>query len=281
MRYSKQAKNIIRRKLFPPSVCDLRNTLQSPLELPYLSRSILRNDRILMNIPVSRCRTPIYSNLDRTVNPFVKTIVQVQLNNTGSYENSALKEFYDTTTPENSSEVLGIDNSILKEYPSYQYVYPWMGENFDDILHRRRAVSVKENRANGAVNLSVEELGHTDFGPVTPLKGNIEFQRLTRIFNNIKASGYHENPRVLDGGIRGYFLIDDPNKDWCFMITSGKHRAYALAALEHQEIPVIIDMKLHVLKRLMDIDIWPQVRNSVFTKSEARSIFDNVLKGKP
>lgn len=280
MNYSKRAANIIKRKLFPLSVCDLRSHISSPMELSYLSRSVLKNDRILLNVPISKGRAPVYSNLDQKDNPFVKTMIQVQQNKATSYENSALKDFYDSVNPRNSSEVFGIDNSILKELPSYQYLYPWMGESFDDILIRRRAVSKKENLVNGDVKLSVEEMGHTDFGPVTNIKGAIEFQRVSLIYNSIKDLGYQEKPKSLDGGIRGYFLIDDQNNDWCFMITAGKHRAYALAALGHKELPVIIDLKLHVLKRWIDVDFWPQIRNSVFSKNEARFIFQKVLKGK-
>lgn len=279
MRYTKLLRNSIKAKLFPLTVYDLRTSNIVPSELPYLPRKILRNDRFLLNIPISKCRTPIYSNLDSTRNPFVKTLLQYKEDDTLTYEKSALRQFYQTTTPKNTSEVFGIDNAALREFPSYQYLYPWMGESFQDILARRKAVSVKENRENGSINGSLEEIGHTDFGPVAEEKGQIELQRLKAIYNAISKAGYIEKPQHLDGGILGYFLIDDLNGDWCFMITSGKHRAYALSALEYKTIPVFIEVNFHILKRLSDIEFWPQVKNSIFTKDEARFIFRNVLRG--
>lgn len=256
------------------SITNFRDGLYHPIDIMYQTRQN-SSSIILINIPVSRCRTQIWNTLEKEKSPFVNTIISYQKNRSTNYSTSPLKQYYETYLPESAGEVLRLNgNEKLSRIPPFGYILPWDNQNFDQAIKIREKVALYENKKEGS-HLDITA-GHTDFGPVSEQKGEIEFKRLIRVTEQIQELGYKENPYLEDGGIRGYFLIGTGN-EWCFNIKSGKHRAYALAALGYHSIPVIIDSDLLSVIRTIDIDFWPQVRSSIFSAAEALRLAKNIL----
>lgn len=253
----------------------LRGNIIHPLEVTYSINHTAGFPIILMDIPISKCRTQIWNTLEEHKNPFVKTIIDYSKNKTSDYYSSAIKVYYESYKPDNAGEVLRLsDNEALKQIPAYGYTLPWDNQNTDKIIKIRERDARNENRREGkAIGLSA---GYSDFGPVDTGKGEIEFRRLVKIFENIKKQGYIEKYYLNDGGIRGYFIIKD-NNDWCFIIKSGKHRAYALSALGFVNIPVIVDHNITMIKQVNNLHFWPQVKNGFFSENEAYIVANNIL----
>jgi hypothetical protein len=257
------------------NIISLRGKIIHPLEVAYTTVKTDIASRVLMDIPVTKCRTQLWNTLEESKNPFVKTITDYSKNKALVYDATAIKNYYENYVPKNAGEVLRLsDNETLKQIPAYGYILPWDSESVDEIIRTRERVACNENRLEGKqIGLSA---GYTDFGPVDIEKGEIEFKRLIKIFKNIKKQGYTERHYLNDGGIRGYFLMGD-NDDWCFIIKAGKHRAYALSALGYENIPVIIDYNMGIIKRVNDLHFWTQVNNGIFSRNEAYTVANNML----
>src|SRR5690554_4686738 len=74
-------------------IIDLRDKeIDTPLILSLPRHD--RQDRILLNIPVERCRTQIWNTLEADKNPFVKTIVDYKENRVTGYKLSAIEDYY-------------------------------------------------------------------------------------------------------------------------------------------------------------------------------------------
>lgn len=252
-------------------IIDLRD---KEVDIP-LAQSLGRYDsrnRVLLNIPIEKCRTQVWNTLEINGSPFVQTIVDYDKKKVIEYGSSALESYYSKYQPKSASEVLKItNNKTLDESPALGYVFPWDEFTPEEMIRKRKRVALSENHAIGsALDLSY---GHTDFGPVSIEKGKIEFYRLIETFKSIKERGYIEKPYLSDGGIRGYFLVAE--EDWCFIIKAGKHRSYALSALGYDSIPVILDTSFGTVE-CRDIPYWRQVINGTFTEEEA-SIFVNKM----
>ena len=256
-----------------PELIDWRGKNIHPLEIVYHTNNSAAF--FLMDIPILKCRTQLWNTLEECKNPFVKTIVDVNNKKNSDYNSSSLKKNYESYIPKNAAEVLRLnENEKLKKIPAYGYTLPWINQNVEEAIKTREKDALKENRKEGnPIGLSA---GHTDFGPVTAEKGEIEFNRLVKIFNNIKKQGYIENPYLPDGAVKGYFLTGE-NDDWCFIIKSGKHRAYALSAMGYITIPVVIDAGCGFVKRIYDLPFWPQVKNGFFSEKEAFILANNIL----
>lgn len=254
---------------------NLRGKTIHPLEMVYGINNRAGSPTILMNIPVSKCRTQIWNTLEENKNPFVKTIIDYGKNKGPDYGSSAVKAYYESYVPENAGDVLRLkSNEALKKIPAFGYTLPWDNQHPDEIIRIREKDAYNENRQEGkSIGLSA---GYTDFGPVEIKKGEIEFKRLIKIYGNIKERGYKEKWYLNDGGIKGYFLTGD-NDDWCFIIKSGKHRAYALSALGYENIPIIVDCNMAMVKQASNLRFWPQVKTGLFSESEARTLANNIL----
>lgn len=254
---------------------NLRGKIIHPLEVAYSTGNTSGFSTVLMDIPISKCRTQLWNTLEENKNPFVKTIIDYSKSKTSNYKSAAIKLYYESYIPKNAGEVLRLSNNeAFKQIPAYGYTLPWDNQNAAELIKIREGDARKENKREGkSIGLSS---GYTDFGPVDTEKGEIEFNRLVKIFENIKNHGYKENYYLNDGGVKGYFLTGD-NDDWCFIIKSGKHRAYALSALGYQNIPVIVECNAGMIKRVNDLRFWPQVSNGIFSKNEAHAVACQIL----
>lgn len=256
---------------------NLRDQTMHPLELVYAIDKPVRVSSFLINIPVSRCRTQIWNTLENDKNPFVKTLTEYAKGKGPSYNNSFINDYYQNYVPQNAAEVIRLpDNKTLKTISPTGYVLPWENRAPEEAQKIRERDALQENMEAGQ-KLSLS-FGYTDFGPVREEKGVIEFNRLVNIYEKIRKQGYRENHYIEDGGIRGYFLIGNKEDEWCFMLKSGKHRAYSLSALGYSKIPIILDVNFSSLKRIRDLNFWPQVIKGVFSPHEADKLATEIIR---
>lgn len=270
-------KSILKYLLFKQNVLlqkfkieDFRESDIDPLDAIYVSKGA----KVLLSIPIDKCRTQLWHTLEESKNPFVKTLVDYDRLGVSDYNKSAVKTYYDTYQPKNAAEVLRLmDNKKMEEVATVAYLLPWQNHEEDEVLQVRRRDALNENRNAGKVlDLTY---GYTDFGPVSLEKGEIEMLRLKGIYDSIQKNGYKESLHLEDGGIGGYFLVD--NKEWCFIIGSGKHRAYALSAMGYKTIPVVLDLNFGIVKRSSDIPFWKHVKNGNFTIKETQGLIKEII----
>lgn len=248
---------------------DFRDIDISPLKAVYKAGG----NQVLLNIPVSKCRTQIWHSLEADKNPFVKTLIEWEAGH-GEFKESAMDIFYRDFQPKNAAEVLKITkNNVLSQLEPLSFVLPWETSSIKEIRDIRSRDAENENRKYGKkIGLSH---GYTEFGPVSDRKGNLEFDRLINIYRSIKKEGYKENLYSEDGSIKGYFVTD--SKEWCFIITSGKHRSYALSALGYKKIPISLEMNFKILKNINEYRNWPFVTDKTFTKGEIFDFFNKII----
>lgn len=219
-------------------------------------------DKILLSIPIGKCVTSVFWKLDES-NPFIKSLQQQDINQ--------LKEYYLRFQPNNVNELLAIylESDYGKQSP-YAYVMPWETRSPRDIMRQRDKIVTKENKKEGYDNVGLINGGHSDFGPVSSVKFEIEKKRIQTIYKSIKQQGYQENLKK-DRGINGYFLMNQENK-WCFYITGGKHRAYVLSALKYNKLPVVVRGKSIV--DIKNYTHWAQYKERRYSKNEIEIIFN-------
>lgn len=222
---------------------------------------------VLLSIPTTGCVTGIYWGLNGQ-NPFVLSLKRKNI--------KPLKEFYDQFQPKNTAELLQVD--IKGDYgtlPPYAYILPWDKREPQKALALRREYALKENAGVGHEGMTLEEGGHTDFGPVKEEKLEVEAQRLKNLSDSIKRMGYIERVKNREGTISGYFLLGKEEK-WKVYIDGGKHRAYVLAAMDNQKIPIRLNLKMGVID-VREIEKWPQVKKGNFTVQEALEVFNHFV----
>ncbi|MBW7941585.1 MAG: hypothetical protein H3C64_04115 [Candidatus Kuenenia stuttgartiensis] len=249
---------------------DWRNRDFHPLDILYRTTDLLTPTYVLLHIPISKCRTQLWHTLENDKNPFVQTIIEYKEEVALNYDLSKMKIYYENYRPQNAAEVIRLPgNQFMRRIPAYAYTLPWDSNSIEEIFKDREKDSRKENsRAGKGIGINA---GHTDFGPVEQKKGEIEFNRLIGVYKSIEEKGYREKYFLGDGGIKGYFLVGE-KEEWCFVIQSGKHRAYALAALGNTKIPVILNFNLKAIKQVSHVDYWSKVKEGFFSKEEALSV---------
>jgi hypothetical protein len=108
-------------------------------------------------------------------------------------------------------------------------------------------------------------------------KGELEFRTLVQLTESIRKKGYLRSDGP-DGDILGTPLID-PVKGVRFLVWTGKHRIAVLAALGFEYVPLRISFVR--APRLTEAAYWPHVRNGLFTREQATTLFDRIFEGLP
>lgn len=252
------------------SIKNYRDKKTNPLNILYNTSA----DRVLLSIPIEKCRTQLWNTLEAHKNPFVQTLNEYKNDEINSYEGSALEQYYNSNQPISAGEVLRIPNNpYLENLPALDFVLPWDFRNSRELKEIRDKNARNENSKN-QFHKGIEA-GYSEFGPVTKEKGEIEFKRLKQVFTSIKQNGYTEKTWLNDGFINGFFLCDQT--EWCFIIKSGKHRSYALAALGSQEIPVVVDRNLELIQDKSNSSFWEKIVNNKFTKQDIDLFYKKIL----
>jgi hypothetical protein len=230
------------------------------------------------NIPIERCRSNMLG-YKHSGNPFVNTLVNYS--HTGSdYSGSPLESFYKEYCPTSMKTVLNSNNSILEKYHPMATVMPWSTSTPErKILSTCVDIDAPNVFSKEAFKLGLptkNNYGWQYFGPVSQDLGELEYKRLTSVYNAIKKDGYHPDKY---GYIHGQFLISD--QDWVWVNIGGKHRFASLAALNVKTIPVALRSRSSALFiHRSDVDYWPNVKNGLFEKQDALDIFDSIISGK-
>jgi len=208
--------------------------------------------------------------------PFVATLREYAAGESTGYEDSVLRQFYETHQPENAAEAIaGFDQapSDYENHPAHVYrLRPWRSRAADWVDQNVRNWSELDAREHGRSehDWSFDEDGYQFHGPVSERIGRLEYQRLTDIYERLKAEGYDRT--------RGHahFQVLRRDGECCFLnCGSGSHRTAAMAALGHKTIPAVFT-KNHVVDVEM-VEYWPQVRRGVWTKEQAEAYFNHLF----
>ena len=228
------------------------------------------------DVPVERLRGLNWFPYSEERHPFMAALAAFSDGGVEAFQESPLADYYETYRPTSAADVLGLTGEeapVLAQHDALSYCMPWHAGSPD--VHRRRRVARgrREAREHG-VNAGADD-GDTLFGPVSLMKGQLEMDRLLRVFRSIRSQGYRRHPgRVGDvGGV--LYLGESP--DWCVAVTGGQHRVAAAAALGYRSLPVRFSV---VPVRRGEAGLWPQVRAGRVGRAAALAVFDRVLEGR-
>ena len=205
--------------------------------------------------------------------PFVDTLQGIADGQVTAYDRSPLADYYARWQPATAAEVLGItDTGGWRRLPPLASPLPW--DHLEPAAHLALWTEICERdyRVNG-FDLTVAT-GWKGWGPIAPVAGEAEFERLRRIFEAIRRAGYQRHA-AHDGDIMGQVLCDGPRLR--YLLGPGQHRIAALAVLGHQTAPLRLDP--HFIRR-SDAELWPNVRRGYYTAAEARALFDRIFAGR-
>jgi len=264
----------------PAKPLDLRCKVNNPIEAYYLSGWL----PVLIEIDITRLRG-FFNNAffchRESSNPFIQTLLEYEYKRVNSYQNSALQKFYDSWQPKNAAESLGLpphnSSTILQQTDAKAAVLPW-----ETILpearmeSRNREMRIQKRKA--FMRGKKAELHWHLMGPASSEAGQLEFERLLKIYYSIKKRGYIRSSKP-DGDICGYLLLDQ--EKWCILVYGGgQHRVSALSALFYNKIPIRLFYQKPSIVRREDVAHWPHVRSSLFTKGQALIIFDQIMEAR-
>lgn len=264
-------KNLLSRDKYATPIYDLSGE-NTPLDLIY---SDFSGKAAL--IPLERCRSHMLG-FTANGNPFVE-FLKTYSKSKPHYSGSILEHYYKSFCPSSMQSVLRSDNKALKKHHPIATVLPW-DTNLPE--HKLPKACVNPN-ADKLLSSEAKKLGLSEkynfgwqfFGPVSEDLGQLEYRRLTAVFDSIKEDGYLPEKH---GFIHGQFLVSDDN--WAWVNIGGKHRFAALAALDFKNIPIALNSRSTALFiRRIDVEYWPNVKNGLFSKTDALNIFDRILAG--
>lgn len=228
-------------------------------------------------VPLERCRSHM---LGFTVNenPFIKTLVDYSKGNS-NYTGSVLEYYYNNYCPTSMQSVLKSDNPSLNKYHPMATVLPWgistPDEKLPNICVDPKAERLLSKEAHKLGLKEKDNFGWQFFGPVSEELGGQEYTRLVSVYNSIKEYGYRPERY---GYIHGQFLVS--GDDWVWVNIGGKHRFASLAALQYKSIPVALQSRSSALFiHRCDVDYWPNVKNGLFSRTDALNIFNRILDG--
>ena len=185
-----------------------------PLACPY--HAVYERGDIAFEVPLEKCCSLIsFSYHPEGCHPFVQTLLQYQSNPELSYDTSLLKIFYTTFQPPTVLDAL-LGSSVHERFRASP-----LGTLTTDTYHPFFPWDAEKRLAKGEHGLDASH-GHQTFGPVSQVKGEMEFQRLIDVYESIKEDGYQTQP-CEDGDIRGFFLRTD--NDYRFVVRQGIHAA--------------------------------------------------------
>lgn len=185
-----------------------------------------------------------------------------------------LKGYYDAVQPRSAACWLNLapsDSTVLFQAKPWALSMPWDQRSLDDWQTAREQFAIEENLHLGH-NISIENGWHF-WGPVHPIKLQVETDRLSTLLSSIETKGltrhdYH------DGDIRAV-VLRKRDGSWRWQVAGGEHRAAVMAALGHSSVPARV---LQVINR-DDAAIWPGVVAGTFSHEAALKAFDLIFDG--
>jgi len=278
---------ILKRKDFANMVIDLQtyqitpttSIYQAPGKFPLLCLPI-QHFRGLSHIGCS-CAT----NSDH---PFIKTLIAYGKGQCKAYKNSPLEKYYENFQPKTAAETLGVSDSTYKlsTLTALQSIEPWnpsIGAKMNPESREKSRMKCDDHESlhKKKIDQSLPYQGFKFWGPLTTLKGQVEFERLVSVYESIQKHGYTPKDNY-NGHIAGSLLTNEKG-EYAIIIRTGQHRIAALSALGYRAVPAIIksDSKRPIVINRKDVNNWPYVVNGYFSKNQALEIFDRIMKGLP
>ena len=246
----------------------------SPIELIYKTH----NRYILLKAPIKKIRflgLHGYKAGYKSRAPFISTLKEYKEKEVTNYKASALQRFYSDFQPNSISEYLYLkssSSSLLASLPASGAFLPW--EDIDPREQvKQRALQIDRDNKEHKSSIDFNE-GDPFYGPVSIHKANLEYNRLTKIFESIKKDGFKIDTKGKSNIIA---IMLEHDCDYRFFIISGQHRVAALSALDYDNIALQVYKGLIV--RRSEVEFWPGVTSQYFTELEALSVFDRIFSG--
>lgn len=220
---------------------------------------------VLLDIPAGKIYAVGFNGGD-TCNPFVLTIQSYGEGCCPHFRGSLLEDFYARWQPFAGKDPAAVEKAS-----------PWRERPVrtrDTAAGRLRRGEFRELARDLGVRAD-EIRGHIKGGPVTEAFGEVTFQRMARLYDSVRKTGYR--PEISPAGhLRGGCFLHDG--DFRVFVSSGKHRVVALLALGWKSIPVQLGPpKVPPMVRRREVDEWPGVRGGTHTREEALAEFDGIF----
>ena len=208
--------------------------------------------------------------------PFVATLRQREAGDGNGYDDSVLRQFYETHQPTHAAEAIvgfGQAPSSYANYPPHVYrLAPWSAKSphQTDNIVRGWLTQDREEHTNGDLAWDLTNDGYPYQGPISRRAGELEYRRLVDICERIKAEGYDRSFGHAN------FLVLRRSDDYRFLNKGGgTHRAAAMAALGYETIPAVLG-RSHVV----DVEMaryWPNVQDGLWTREQAEAYFHHLF----
>jgi hypothetical protein len=205
--------------------------------------------------------------------PFVDTLKEYRDGKVTTYEGSVLQRFFNKWHPQNAHEALvGFDGapSRFNDLPPYLFhLTPWLSYKPSEQDKEIQRTYRKDHAQYGHYNLTIEN-GCKHYGPVSQVKGQLEFDRLINVYHALEEEGYDRS----HGDLR--IRPVKRGSEFIFLNRGGYHRMAAMVALGYKKAPArfanpwIIDVD--------DVDYWPQVRRGVWHREEALQYVEHLFE---
>jgi len=221
--------------------------------------------------PLKKCRTVSGLSFGEFGwHPFVALTKQLKENERTAYKDSILKRYYTAWAPKNSYDSLLGTNApnYLKEYPAYTLHHPLQTLSPDERETFMRLNIKDENMWSANVNMNEKE-GYGLQGPVSEQKGEVEFNRVFKLYQNITRNGYQRNHN--DGDITAIAVLHKGEER--FLISHGQHRAAVMAGQGYGHVP----MKIINVYDTKYVNHWPQVYTKYWSPKEALSYVEHLF----
>ncbi len=243
----------------------------------------------ILNVKLEHCRWYGGSGLSyssTSLHPYVQTLVEYEQINHREYRGSYLERYWEAWQPANLAAYFDIDKStahpLLLKTPPNHNILPWLPADCisymknSDWLRRSDYRSLLDDGAPPARSC----------GPKPYWFGNTRFNHLLTIYQSIKKNGYQidssEREAIQYKHMEGVCLLRD--NEVRILVADGQHRASALAALQHDRVPMLfylINKRNPGIIRREEVGFWPLVQEKIFTIEQALAIFDRIFDANP
>lgn len=209
--------------------------------------------------------------------PYVSALREYEIGGSTSYMESTLRTYYERHQPSHAGEAfVGFERWPVeyKNLPPHLYrLAPWHSLTADEVDQQVRYWS-REN-AKGVANLdqgwSLETDGFQYHGPVSERRGELEYQRLIKVYESLKADGYDRSQGHVE-----LLILRRGQEIRLLNYGEGNHRAAAMAALGYETVPATFYHPYSI--DFEDIEYWPQVRQGLWSSQQAENYIDHLFR---
>lgn len=203
--------------------------------------------------------------------PFVAATQELERGGEAAAE-ALLERFYTEFRPQSAAEAyLGFSKAptfLAGLAPHLYLLAPWTIETPEQMLSLVEEFIQSDNREHGGGGLTLFKDGHPMIGPVTPEKRKLELQRLAHLYRSMKQSGYDRTM-----GDSRYIMLRRGRDCRYIPFGGGYHRASVRAAQGVDWVPGQFYPR-RAFVDVADVDYWPQVRRSLWSRSQALAYVD-------